>query len=118
MTPNEYQKEALRTEPPMITDDDDENPFYLRLIHGTLGITGEAGEVADLVKKHIFHGHDLDKEHLAKELGDVCWYLAVTADVIGYDFETILKMNIEKLRARYPDGFSSERSINRDPNDI
>lgn len=118
MTPNEYQKEALRTEPSMITDEGDETHFLLRLIHGALGVAGEAGEVADIVKKDIFHGHDLDKEHLAKELGDVCWYLAVTADVIGYDFETILKMNIEKLRARYPDGFSSERSINRDPNDI
>lgn len=118
MTPNTYQKEALRTVPPMVPDGTGEDHFHLRLMHGALGVAGEAGEVTDLVKKHIFHGHDLDKEHLAKELGDVCWYLAVTADVIGYDFETILKMNIEKLRARYPDGFSSERSINRDPNDI
>lgn len=117
MTPNEYQKEALRTELPMEVEDG-ESDFFLRLIHGVLGIAGEAGEVVDLVKKHVYHGHDLDTDHLAKELGDVCWYLAVTADAIGYDFESILKMNIDKLRARYPDGFSSDKSIHRAADDI
>ena len=58
---------------------------------------GYIGEAVDLVKKHVFHDHELDKEHLAKELGDVAWYLAVTAHAIGYDLETVLQMNVDKL---------------------
>lgn len=59
-----------------------------------------------------------NKEHLAKELGDVAWYLAVSANAIGYDLETILQMNIDKLRARYPEGFDPERSMHRKKGDI
>lgn len=57
-------------------------------------------------------------EHMAKELGDVAWYLAISADAIGYDLETIFQMNIDKLRARYPDGFNAEHSLHRRANDI
>ena len=60
----------------------------------------------------------LDKHHLAMELGDVAWYIAVTAQAIGYDLETVLRMNIEKLRRRYPDGFDSNKSVNREEDDI
>jgi NTP pyrophosphatase (non-canonical NTP hydrolase) len=70
------------------------------------------------MKKHLFQGHALDKEHLAKELGDVSWYLAVTAAAIGYDLETIFRMNVEKLRKRYPDGFDPNRSQHRDAGDV
>ena len=91
--------------------------FDDRLIDGLMGLNGEAGEAIDIVKKYLFHGHELDKIHLAKELGDVAWYLAVTADVIGYSLEDILKMNIDKLRKRYPEGFDPERSINRKQDD-
>lgn len=108
MTPNEYQKEALRTA----------NPECKNLSNVGLGLTGEAGEVADLIKKHLHHGHELNREHLAKELGDVAWYLAVGAHIIGYKLEDILQMNVNKLRARYPEGFDTERSQHRDPNDI
>jgi NTP pyrophosphatase (non-canonical NTP hydrolase) len=83
-----------------------------------MGLNGEAGECIDILKKHIFQGHDLDKEHIAKELGDVAWYLAVSAAAIGYDLETILQMNVDKLRARYPDGFNTEASQHRKTNDI
>lgn len=107
MTPNEYQNEAMRTA-----------PRPLSLTNGVLGLCGEAGECADIVKKAIFHGHKLDKEHLAKELGDVAWYLAVTAYAIGYDLETVLRMNVDKLRKRYPDGFDAERSQNREEGDV
>lgn len=82
------------------------------------GLNGEAGECIDILKKHLFQGHDLDREHMAKELGDVAWYLAVSADAIGYDLETIFQMNIDKLRARYPDGFDAEHSLHRNANDI
>ena len=111
MTINEYQKEALRTESGM-------NKQYPRLLNGVMGLCGESGECIDIVKKHLFHGHPLDKEHLAKELGDVAWYLAVAASALGYNLETILQMNVDKLRARYPEGFDSERSIHRNPSDI
>jgi NTP pyrophosphatase (non-canonical NTP hydrolase) len=78
-----------------------------------MGLNGEAGECIDLIKKHLFQGHTLNEEHIAKELGDIAWYLAISADAIGYDLETIFQMNINKLKDRYPDGFDSELSINR-----
>ena len=109
MTGNEYQNEALRTA----------SGKCRSLANCAMGLAGEAGECADIIKKHLFHGHDLNKEHLAKELGDVAWYLAVSADAIGYDLETIMQMNIDKLRARYPDGvFDSEHSLHRAEGDI
>lgn len=111
MTINEYQKEALRTESGGSMPD-------LRILNGLMGLNGEAGEAIDLLKKHMFQGHEIDAEHMAKELGDVAWYLAISADAIGYDLETILQMNVDKLRSRYPDGFDPELSIHRKKNDI
>ena len=84
------------------------------LINGAMGLCGESGEVIDLVKKHLAQGHSLDKEKIAKELGDVAWYLAETAYAIGYPLEEILQMNIDKLKTRYPDGFDPEKSMNRE----
>lgn len=83
------------------------------LLNGALGLTGEAGEVADMIKKHIFHGHDLNLDELIKELGDVSWYLALLCTTINVSFEEILVKNIEKLEERYPEGFSESASINR-----
>ena len=111
MTINEYQALAMRTSNKAMPPDD-------HLLNGALGLTGEAGEVADLVKKTFMQGHKLDVEHLAKELGDVCWYIAETATAIGCDMETIMRMNIDKLKARYPDGFDSERSQHREDGDF
>lgn len=113
MTPNEYQKECLRTEPPAA-----KISGTTRLENGLMGLNGEAGEAIDILKKFLFQGHDLDKVHLAKELGDVAWYLAVTADALGYSLEEIFEMNVEKLRVRYPDGFDPELSRNRKVGDI
>lgn len=70
-----------------------------------LGVTGEAGEVADLVKKHLGHGKDLDRMKVAKELGDVLWYVAALADLIGFSLEAVAVMNVEKLKDRHPNGF-------------
>lgn len=92
--------------------------MIVRLIQGVMGLNGEAGECVDILKKHLFQGHDLDKEHIAKELGDVSWYIAVTAAAIGYDLETIFQMNIDKLKERYPDGFDPNCSIFRSNKDI
>lgn len=112
MTINEYQKEALRTAPIY------ELTPIGRLTNGLMGLNGESGEAIDILKKHLFQGHELDREHLAKELGDVAWYLAVTADALGYSLEKILLMNVEKLRARYPDGFDSDKSLHRKEGDL
>lgn len=113
MTINEYQKECLRTEP-----DAAKISNTTRLENGLMGLNGEAGEAIDILKKHLFQGHELDCEHLAKELGDVAWYLAISADALGYDLETIFQMNVDKLKARYPDGFDKERSKYRKAGDI
>lgn len=107
---NEYQNAALRT---AATD----NPEEL-LVNGVMGLAGESGECIDMVKKWRFQGHKLDFEDLAKELGDVAWYLAVTAFSIGCDLETILQMNVDKLMKRYPGGFSTERSQHREEGDV
>ena len=112
MTINKYQTAALRTAQ---TDKLTANEL---LLNSALGLCGESGEVADLLKKYRFQGHDLNFEHIAKELGDIAWYLAVGAYAIGFDLESIFRMNKEKLEARYPDGFSVDRSLHRAKNDI
>ena len=112
MTINEYQSLAMRTASGMNYE------HHGMLLNGVLGLCGESGEVADIVKKAIFQGHELNIEHVAKELGDICWYIAVSATAIGCDLETIMKMNIDKLRKRYPDGFDAERSKHRAKGDV
>ena len=125
MTANDYQKKALRTEvsfplttATMALAKDGRNKT--RLLEGLMGLSGEAGEAIDIFKKCIFQGHSFDeeREHLAKELGDVAWYLAVCAHALGYDLETVLRMNVVKLRERYPDGFEAERSLHREVGDV
>jgi NTP pyrophosphatase (non-canonical NTP hydrolase) len=111
MTLNEYQKLAMTTLNPALEKKD-------VLINGVMGLCGEAGEAIDIVKKWRFHGHELDREHLRKELGDIAWYLAEAADALGLTLEEVLRANIEKLAARYPEGFDAERSRNRTPEDI
>tara|TARA_R110000868_G_scaffold336554_2_gene597461 strand:- start:552 stop:926 length:375 start_codon:yes stop_codon:yes gene_type:complete len=78
-----------------------------------LGLCGEAGEVVELYKKHIGHGHELDLIKLEKELGDVLWYISAIATGLNLSLEDIAIANVAKLKARYPDKFSAERSINR-----
>lgn len=104
---NEYQELAMRTLNQKLDKKD-------VLINGVMGLCGEAGEAIDIVKKHLAQGHELDKEKLIKELGDVAWYLAETAYALDIDLETVFKLNIEKLKRRYPEGFEKEKSINRD----
>ncbi len=107
MTANEYQKLAMTTLNPALSKKD-------VLINGVMGLCGEAGEAIDIVKKHLAQGHELDREKLIKELGDVAWYLAETAWALDASLEDVLQGNIEKLRARYPEGFDAARSVNRE----
>lgn len=113
MTINEYQKLAMRTNDGLFDNRLYEKNNIGELINGALGLTGEAGEVADIIKKHVFHGHGLDKDEIIKELGDVCWYVALLSHAIDIPLEDILQRNIDKLKKRYPEGFSEENSINR-----
>lgn len=84
-----------------------------RLMVAALGLAGEAGEFANLVKKMTTHGHDFDPDALKDELGDVLWYLAEAATASGLDLNLIAQENVDKLLKRYPDGFSQQDSINR-----
>lgn len=110
MTFDEYQQEALRTAG---NTQGDERGLSMT----ALGLTGEAGEYADLVKKHLYHSHEMDREKAKKELGDIAWYLAVAAYQHGFSLSEVIEGNVKKLRARYPAGFDPERSKNRAPED-
>lgn len=110
ITADDYQRAALRTARADELSKDD------LLLNGVMGLCGEAGECIDLVKKVRFQGHGLDYLELQKELGDVAWYLAIAAWGAGFDLSEVLEENIEKLKKRYPEGFSKERSINRAEN--
>lgn len=108
LTLSEYQELAQRTAG---AGGDGER----RLIIAALGLAGEAGEFANLVKKRTAHGHkDITPELFADELGDVLWYVAEAAALIGLDLGDVAQQNVKKLRKRYPEGFSEARSINRE----
>lgn len=110
MTVKEYQELAMRTVNPDLDKRD-------MLINSVMGLCGESGEAIDIVKKWFAHGHELDRDHLKKELGDIAWYLAEAATALDIGLDEVLDANIEKLRKRYPEGFATEKSLNRDEND-
>lgn len=109
MTLNEYQQAAQRTSNTLT--------FSAKLENGLLGLCGEVGELADHYKKYLFQGHEYDREHMKKELGDCLWYVAETACGLGCTLEDIAQMNINKLKARYPDGFDPDKSMHRKAGD-
>jgi len=84
-----------------------------RFLNFSMGLTGEAGEVVDYLKKVLWHGHEMDQDKLKKELGDVLWYVATIATTADLDLSEIAIANIEKLKKRYPEGFDEEKSIKR-----
>jgi len=88
------------------------------LLNGCLGLSGEAGEFNDMIKKHIFHEKELDIEHLKKECGDILWYVAMICHSMNWNMDEIMQMNIDKLKARYPEGFNIEQANNRSKEDI
>lgn len=107
MTTKQYQ-EWILTKAKQYSDGD------MRLIANALGVAGEAGEFANKVKKQIFHEHGFDREVLLDELGDILFYVCELANAIGVSFDDIIDNNTNKLNKRYPEGFSPERSINRE----
>lgn len=104
---NEYQRAAARTGGSDLAAGNEEKGLNC----AAMGLAGEAGEVCDLVKKWQHHRAPRDAAKLRKELGDVLWYLAHACNVMGWRMEDIAAENVAKLRARYPDGFSTEASI-------
>lgn len=118
MTPTDYIEKASRT------DLDDykgmaercQDEFTLRVLHAAMGLVTEAGEIMDALKKHLIYGKPIDIVNLMEEHGDSDWYKALLAKACGYSFEEAMERNIEKLRKRFPEKFSSERALNRDLN--
>lgn len=106
MNANVYQVLAMKTAGPALRKEDG-------LLLSALGLSGESGEYAEDIKKHIFHGHEYSQTRISKELGDIAWYLARACEANGLRLGDVLEENIAKLRVRYPEGFSNERSINR-----
>ena len=111
LTGNEYQKLAMRT--CSIPYDDQKG----RLHHAVFGLTSEAGEVAGILQK-VYQGHEFDKEHIKKELGDCLWMIAEACEALDLDMNDVMQTNIDKLKARYPEGFSADRSLHRQEGDI
>jgi NTP pyrophosphatase (non-canonical NTP hydrolase) len=103
---DDFTKSALRTW-------DGGDTYRDQLANAALGLAGESGEAADLIKKHLFHGHALDTAKIRSELGDVLYYVAILANGVGLTLEEITEANSAKLKERYPEGFDPERSKNR-----
>ena len=111
MNASDYQEQAARTQ---IAEPGFEIPGHeMMLVWNALGLAGEAGEVAELVKKGVFHRHSIDRARLEKELGDVLWYASALCTALGLDLGEIMQINIEKLKVRYPNGYSSIDSQQR-----
>lgn len=106
MTPAEYLKNVLRTAGNPLPPRD-------RLLLGILGLAGETGEVVDLVKKELFHAKPRDNLKILNELGDVLWYFTLCLHVFGFTYEQVAEANVNKLRKRFPEGFSPEAAAAR-----
>jgi len=106
MTLNDYQKKASATAKSF-------DNVREELVCWSLCLCGEAGELANIVKKITWHGYDLDVAKIKDELGDALWYLAKAASCVGIDLDDVAMDNLEKLSLRYPQGFDTERSRNR-----
>lgn len=111
MNINDYQALAMTTLNPALSRKEVLN-------NSVMGLCGESGEAIDIVKKWLAQGHELDKEHLAKELGDIAWYLAEAATALDIPLEDILQANLDKLKKRYPEGFETRRSLTRLEGDL
>ena len=111
MTGIEYQNLAMRTAAILEENTDD------RMKHGAFGLASEAGEVCGILQK-VYQGHELDNTHMAKELGDCLWMIAEICSAIGITMDEVMQMNIDKLKARYPQGFEAEKSLHRAEGDI
>lgn len=115
MTNQEYIKNCLTTESSINYELLERMvlPRNVRLLHACMGASTEAGEMLDAMKKHLYYGKSLDLVNLKEEIGDCLWYLSIAIDVLGTTYEEIMETNIAKLKARYPNKFTSEDAINR-----
>ena len=136
MTGNDYQKLAMRTNDHKATERlldkadmidffkqakagrDIENYDLGGILNACLGLSGEVGEFNDMIKKWIFHEKELDVDHLEKECGDILWYIALMCNSFGWNMDEVMQMNIDKLQARYPNGFDINRANNRENGDV
>lgn len=126
MTGNEYQKLASRTNDGFATsrlmtkmiEHEDWLIDIGGVLNACLGLAGEVGELNDMIKKWVFHEKELDETHLKKELGDVMWYVAMMCQSMGWELDDVLQMNIDKLIARYPEGFDVNRANHRQEGDV
>lgn len=127
MTGNEYKNKAMVTanhEASIFLKDvldgcDGTGTDFGKALNAALGLSGEVGEFNDMLKKNIFHGKKLDVEHLKKELGDICWYVALACDAFGWDMDEIMQMNIDKLTSRYHGGtFNKDYANNKAAGDV
>lgn len=110
MTGNEYQKLAARTMNPKMAKPSQEK-------HALFGMSAEVGELLSLYQKR-YQGHELDEQHAKKEVGDILWMIAEYCTVLGWNLEDVMQLNIDKLKARYPDGFDPFKSTHRKAGDI
>ena len=85
----------------------------IRVLHGIIGLVTESGELMDAVKKAIFYNKELDKINLIEEIGDIFWYIAILLDALDTDIDDVLIKNINKLKVRYPEKFTSKDALNR-----
>lgn len=135
MNANKYQKLAMRTNDGKASDrligkmqeydmkfsneqSDKESVDIGGIFNACLGLSGEVGEFNDMIKKWVFHEKDLDMEHAKKEAGDILWYVVMLCESFGWNMEEIMQMNVDKLKARYPEGFDVERANNRAEGDV
>ena len=128
MNGKDYQQLAMRTNDGKATERlsnvvDGYNQFIGSydvggILNGCLGLSGEVGEFTDMMKKWIFHENPLDADHAQKEIGDVMWYIAMICHSFGWDLDAIMQQNINKLKARYPEGFDVELSAHRKIDDV
>ena len=116
MTLNEYEKFVESVAKPM---QEQEVPSHiLDMLHCVVGITGEAGELADAVKKHVFYSQQLDSANVQEELGDLMFYIQHFCNTIGLPLEYIISLNVEKLKRRYPNGYTDANAkLRLDKND-
>ena len=133
MQGNEYQKLAMRTNDKKSTDrllnkindlkignrgEDTPEIELGGVLNAALGLSGEVGELNDMLKKWVFHEKQLDTEHLKREIGDIYWYLALICDSFEFNLDEIMQINIDKLKARYPKGFDTYRANHRQAGDV
>lgn len=135
MNANKYQKLAMRTNDGKASDrligkmqeydmkfsneqSDKESVDIGGIFNACLGLSGEVGEFNDMIKKWVFHEKDLDMEHAKKEAGDILWYISMLCESFGWNMNEIMQMNVDKLIARYPDGFDIDRANHRAVGDV